>query len=318
MAKYQPKPCKEHSGWFEIPGYSKYAANRKGEVLNKKLGNSTQGGVSGRYRKIDVYPDNSDDSKLRYTHDLICRAFHGPPKKGQIVLHKDNDRLNILPGNLRWGTQKENIQGVWDDGLRQRTVSAESLQNMKNVDNKHTVSPREVGELYHLSFAGTKAGWWEPLAPAGTELATGEEGEFGEPPVARVSMSPTLEQCFRAVYPNIDFYFKENKYPYLDIYAYRPRFKGNERIVLPETLTKERWVWDAHVTKEHWILGRVKMELVGRYRFYNTEDGTWGFATRPFDDPKEDMTSYVGPTVVKFEALNQSPTLESAPPSATW
>ena len=129
MAKYQPKPCKEHSGWFEIPGYSKYAANRKGEVLNKKLGNSTQGGVSGRYRKIDVYPDNSDDSKLRYTHDLICRAFHGPPKKGQIVLHKDNDRLNILPGNLRWGTQKENIQGVWDDGLR---VSNETIPPSAN------------------------------------------------------------------------------------------------------------------------------------------------------------------------------------------
>ena len=318
MADYKPNPYKGHPGWYEIPGYSKYAANRKGEVLNKKLGNATQGGVSGRYRKVDVYPDNSKESKLCYTHDLICRAFHGRPKKGQVVIHKDNDRLNIASGNLKWGTQAENVKSAWDDGLRKSKVSSESLQDMKKVDKKHIVAAKEVGELYHLSFAGTKAGVWSPMTPAGTELVEEQDEEFGEPPIPRISFSPTLEQCFRAIYPNIDFYFKDKKYPHLDIYAYRPRFTGRERLVLPETLTTERWVWDAHVTKEHWLLDKVRMELVGRYRFYNTEDGTRGFATRPFNDPMEDLSSYVGPTVVEFIPLNKSPSLESRPPSANW
>ena len=315
MAKYDPKPCKDLPGWYEIPGFSKYAANRKGFVLNKRWGNSTQGGVSGRYRKMSVYADGEGQPKLRYTHELICRAFHGKPKKGQVVIHKDNDRLNIKSNNLKWGTQSQNIQDMWDDGLR---ASKESLNDLREIPAKHTVKARAVGELFHLSFSGTKTGTWFPITPAGTEDVNPDDVAFGEPPVPRISLSPTLEQCFRAVYPNIDFYFKDKRYPHVDIYAYRPRFKGGERIVLPETLTQERWVWDAHVTDEHWVLDKVEMELVGRYRFFNTEDNTHGYATRPFDDPNEPPNSYVGPNKVEFIPLKDSPALENLPPSAVW
>lgn len=315
MSTFKPKPCKDLAGWYEIPGYSRYAANRKGFILNKKLGNSTQGGVAGRYRKVSVYRDGDDKATLRYTHDLICRAFQGKPKKGQVVIHNDNDRLNINSSNLKWGTQSQNIQDMWDDGLRQ---SNESLSHITDVPAKFTVKSKYVGELFHLSFSDIKAGVWSPITPAGTEDVNPDDVEFGEPPVPRISLSPTLEQCFRAIYPNIDFHFKDKRYPHMDIYAYRPRFKGSERMVLPETLTQERWVWDAHVTDEHWVLDKVAMELVGRYRFFNTEDGTHGYATRPFNDPKEPPNSYVGPTKVEFVALKDAPALESLPPSANW
>lgn len=118
MASFSPLPYKDHPGWYEIPGYSGYAANRKGEILNKKTGNSTSGGVAGRYRRISAYPDDAESPRLCYTHDLVCRAFRGPPEEGQVVLHKDNDRLNVTASNLRWGTQSENIQDMWNDGLR--------------------------------------------------------------------------------------------------------------------------------------------------------------------------------------------------------
>lgn len=148
MAKYEPKPCKGHPGWYEIPGFSKYAANRKGFILNKRLENSTQGGVSGRYRKVSVYADGEKEPKLRYTHDLICRAFHGKSKKGQVVIHKDNDRLNIKPGNLKWGTQSENIQDMWDDGLREGNESFSKLTHRTlyhGSDKKFdTIEPRGV------------------------------------------------------------------------------------------------------------------------------------------------------------------------------
>ena len=43
-------------------------------------------------------------------HRLICRAFHGDPPEGKnIVLHLDENALNNEPSNLRWGTQKENL-----------------------------------------------------------------------------------------------------------------------------------------------------------------------------------------------------------------
>ena len=43
-------------------------------------------------------------------HRLICEAFHGPAPDGKpIVIHLDEDATNNAPSNLRWGTQKENL-----------------------------------------------------------------------------------------------------------------------------------------------------------------------------------------------------------------
>ena len=43
-------------------------------------------------------------------HRLVCEAFHGPaPFSRAVVIHLDEDALNNRPENLRWGTQKENL-----------------------------------------------------------------------------------------------------------------------------------------------------------------------------------------------------------------
>lgn len=43
-------------------------------------------------------------------HRLICEAFHGPaPFPKAVVIHLDEDALNNRPENLKWGTQKENL-----------------------------------------------------------------------------------------------------------------------------------------------------------------------------------------------------------------
>ena len=41
---------------------------------------------------------------------LVCEAFHGqPPAALPYCLHVDEDARNNRPSNLRWGTQKENL-----------------------------------------------------------------------------------------------------------------------------------------------------------------------------------------------------------------
>jgi len=116
--QYIPIESKEHPGWYEIPGYQGYCANRLGQLLTKKTGNFSNGGNAGRYLKVSAYPDGADKAKLLYLHELICLAFYGPRPEGMVVLHKNNDRWDCRADNLMWGTQSDNIKQVYKDGLR--------------------------------------------------------------------------------------------------------------------------------------------------------------------------------------------------------
>lgn len=41
---------------------------------------------------------------------LVCEAFHGPaPADKPYCLHIDENARNSRPDNLKWGTQKENL-----------------------------------------------------------------------------------------------------------------------------------------------------------------------------------------------------------------
>jgi len=43
-------------------------------------------------------------------HQLVCEAFHGPrPFPTAVVIHLDEDSTNNKAINLKWGTQKENL-----------------------------------------------------------------------------------------------------------------------------------------------------------------------------------------------------------------
>jgi len=43
-------------------------------------------------------------------HRLVCEAFHGAaPSPRHVVIHLDEDATNNKPENLKWGTQRENL-----------------------------------------------------------------------------------------------------------------------------------------------------------------------------------------------------------------
>lgn len=42
-------------------------------------------------------------------HQLVAEAFHGPKQPGQVCMHLDENYRNNRPENLRWGTQRENL-----------------------------------------------------------------------------------------------------------------------------------------------------------------------------------------------------------------
>lgn len=70
--------------------------------------------------------------------DLVCRAFHGNPRKRakvMLVRHLDENNQNNLPGNLKWGTNSEN---QLDPKLRAHKVriGKERIAQMVRVNGK--------------------------------------------------------------------------------------------------------------------------------------------------------------------------------------
>lgn len=53
---------------------------------------------------------NQGKNKTYKVAKLVCEAFNGPyPFARAVVMHLDENSRNNKPGNLQWGTQKENL-----------------------------------------------------------------------------------------------------------------------------------------------------------------------------------------------------------------
>lgn len=64
------------------------------------------------YRLVMVSRRGPDGPRQhpRKVHQLVCEAFHGPkPFPEAVVIHLDENAHNNCPENLKWGTQKENL-----------------------------------------------------------------------------------------------------------------------------------------------------------------------------------------------------------------
>lgn len=103
--------------WRQIPSLLEYEASSLGRVRRVPYeaplphgGTRTYGGVphywqEAKGRRIFVFKGRSYK-----VHRVVCEAFHGPaPFEGAVVMHLDEDSNNNRPENLKWGTQKENL-----------------------------------------------------------------------------------------------------------------------------------------------------------------------------------------------------------------
>ncbi len=99
-----------------IPGLEASSAGRIRVVAHS--GKMPNGGVRiyGGVPTFGVW--NKEDRRFTYflrgrnlkIAVVVCEAFHGPkPFPKAVVMHKDENSRNNRPDNLRWGTQKENL-----------------------------------------------------------------------------------------------------------------------------------------------------------------------------------------------------------------
>jgi hypothetical protein len=84
---------------YEQRGTRVTAINR-GKLLKPTLLNQGYPRVTLRINGKHVY---------RFCHQLVMRAFVGPPPPGQEVRHLDGNRANAALSNLEYGTRAQNV-----------------------------------------------------------------------------------------------------------------------------------------------------------------------------------------------------------------
>ena len=101
----------------------------------------------------------------------------GGPAGGKIVMHKDNDKLNLAPSNLEVGTHKANLKQMRDEG-RDRPRGVLQEPDVREVDGEK-VSSRlrdavsfaeeaigRLGKKYTMRLAGEPVGHMTVYSPA--------------------------------------------------------------------------------------------------------------------------------------------------------
>ena len=102
----------------DIPGYEGlYQITSDAQVINIKTGLIKKPWINNKgYLCIDLSKDGITSHKL--LHRLYAEAFIPNPNNYPVVMHQDNDKLNICESNLVWGTYSENNAQAIRDGLK--------------------------------------------------------------------------------------------------------------------------------------------------------------------------------------------------------
>lgn len=101
-----------------IPSLPEYVASSHGRVM--RVPHVAKAGCFGS-RSVGGVPRTGEDGgegrliisfrgKSYKVHRLVCEAFNGPaPFPAAVVMHIDEDYRNNRPENLKWATQRENL-----------------------------------------------------------------------------------------------------------------------------------------------------------------------------------------------------------------
>lgn len=106
----------DNAEWRPIPGYPDYFVSRYGEVLSMRKENkfTILKTWPNQYGHQMIRLQNSAGKKCFLVHRLVAEAFLPNLEALPVVMHKDDDPTNNDIMNLKWGTQRDNMQDCFD------------------------------------------------------------------------------------------------------------------------------------------------------------------------------------------------------------
>lgn len=109
------RPVLGWEGLYEVSNHARIRSLRRKGVRGQVLKPQTN---RGGYQTVNLY-DRPYHFKCRTVHSVVAEAFIGPRPTGHHVRHLDGDQTNNLPGNLAYGTPRENNLDVVRHGRHQ-------------------------------------------------------------------------------------------------------------------------------------------------------------------------------------------------------
>lgn len=125
--KIKPEPVlftAENRQWKVLPEFPDYEISNDGRLRRATAGSNTKIGAHIRvgistngYPKYGLTKPNGK-RVYRNAHRLVAIAFLPPQPEGKpLVLHDDDNRLNCVYTNLKWGSVKDNSSDAMRHGL---------------------------------------------------------------------------------------------------------------------------------------------------------------------------------------------------------
>lgn len=100
-----------------IPGFPGYFVSRDGKVYSRYIRGSHNLGNEWRKLKPKLRPSyynvtlyHNGKNKKMYVHRLVAMVYLPNPRNLPVVMHLNNDRTDNRVENLKWGTQRENLE----------------------------------------------------------------------------------------------------------------------------------------------------------------------------------------------------------------
>ena len=160
--------------WKAIPGYeTHYEASSCGRVRSKervvfdiKDGQKRRRvfkprilspNISAKHGRPSVMLSVQGETKRILIARLVCLAFHGLPPEGKTnVLHHNDEGMDNVPENLRWGTLKENAAdmrrnlGYWPSYIDGRSFRPRKPLGDPLMNEAQVRLLRRLSDMRHL------------------------------------------------------------------------------------------------------------------------------------------------------------------------
>ena len=155
-------------GFYYVPGFTKYALSRKGELLNVESGKKVKFVQNGAYLKASIMNDIGK-ADLLPKHRALCLVFkdYKSDVDDMHVNHDDSDTLNNDLDNIYFCTPKFNTQHYhenkqdlpWIEALNIKTGKVATAKNAYEIGRKtHCNATTVLKYLLRDDFVPTMSG----------------------------------------------------------------------------------------------------------------------------------------------------------------